>query len=152
MKEISIQDADKTMSKKSLKAADDEDERTLSEGEQEQVILPNIDALEREYDDLKQKALKSYSFAVHKAEKNLIASHPVRLGIALNFSVFQYEHQYVEYEANVKAVTKAIEGAQKKMDNIRNDQDREDSKTIVSLMRENLTQWADERDQMRGQM
>ena len=109
------------MSKKSYRAADDEEERALSEGEQEQIILPNVDQLQREYEELKQKALKSYSFAVHKAEKNLIASHPVRLGIALNFSVFQYEHQYAEYETNIKAVQKAIEGAQKKMDNIRND-------------------------------
>lgn len=88
MKEIEIQDADKTMSKKSHRAVEDDDDRPLSEGEREQILLPNVDQLQREYEELKQKALKSYSFAVHKAEKNLIASHPVRLGIILNFSVF----------------------------------------------------------------
>ena len=61
------------------------------EEDNEPGVLP-MEELEFELDDNKQKALKSYSFAMHKAEKNLISSHPVRLGCALNFAVFQYEY------------------------------------------------------------
>ena len=52
---------------------------------------PNLEELTKEYDDLKAKCLKAYSYAQHKAEKNLMSAHPVRLGVALNFSVFKYE-------------------------------------------------------------
>ena len=39
----------------------------------------------------KQDALKSYSEAVNIAEKDLSACNSIRLGLALNFSVFHYE-------------------------------------------------------------
>mmetsp|Transcript_15727 Transcript_15727/g.24163 ORF Transcript_15727/g.24163 Transcript_15727/m.24163 type:complete len:87 (-) Transcript_15727:180-440(-) len=53
--------------------------------------FPRIEDLENMREDMKSKSLKSYSFATHKADKNLISAHPVRLSIALNFSVFTYE-------------------------------------------------------------
>lgn len=75
----------------------------------------------------------------------MIPSHPVRLGVVLNFSVFQYEHNH-ERNNTMKTVQKAIESAMKKMDNLKDDQDREDTRTIIDLMRENLNKWEDEKE------
>ena len=44
--------------------------------------------VEEEIEYYKQKALKAYSFGMHKANKNMRASDPIRLSIALNYSVF----------------------------------------------------------------
>merc|ERR1711870_93531 len=45
--------------------------------------------------DKKSKAAESarlvYEEAQKVAEKDLVVTHPIRLGLALNFSVFQYE-------------------------------------------------------------
>jgi len=38
-----------------------------------------------------QKALTSYQEAHEIAQKSLSTTHPVKLGLALNFSVFYYE-------------------------------------------------------------
>jgi len=59
------------------------------------------------------------------------------MGIALNFSIFQYDYM-LDYDGVVKFIQKAIDGAMKKIDSLRNDQDREDTKTIVELMRDNM--------------
>merc|ERR1712086_292016 len=42
-------------------------------------------------DDKKTKAANSAKEAYEEAEKDLAVTHPIRLGLALNFSVFQYE-------------------------------------------------------------
>lgn len=47
-----------------------------------------IEEVEKELEYLKGKALKCYSFALHKAEKGLISANPTRLSVALNMAVF----------------------------------------------------------------
>ena len=54
---------------------------------------PPLNELQEDFDDIKSRASKCYAFAQHKAEKNLMSAHPIRLGIALNFSVFRYDHE-----------------------------------------------------------
>ena len=51
-------------------------------------LVANLVTLRKQADDMKEKALKAYSFATHKAERFLVPAHPVRLSIALNFGVF----------------------------------------------------------------
>merc|ERR1712124_150301 len=38
-----------------------------------------------------ESARQAYAAAQEVAEKNLAVTHPIRLGLALNYSVFQYE-------------------------------------------------------------
>ena len=92
--------------------------------------------LEDEFNDIKSRALKAYSFAQYKAEKNLMSAHPIRLGAALNFSVFKYE--YEDEDEAIAFAKKAIEVAMKKIEAVKDDQDREDSNTILDLLRENI--------------
>ena len=42
-------------------------------------------------DDYKEKASASYKDAQEASEQNMPTTHPIRLGLALNFSVFYYE-------------------------------------------------------------
>jgi hypothetical protein len=42
----------------------------------------------KERDAIKENALKAYSFATHKAERGVLSANPVRLSLALNFSIF----------------------------------------------------------------
>lgn len=42
-------------------------------------------------EEYKENAKKSYEKATEAAEKDLPTTHPIRLGLALNFSVFYYE-------------------------------------------------------------
>ena len=41
--------------------------------------------------ELVENALASYKAAFEHAKKSLMPTHPIRLGLALNFSVFHYE-------------------------------------------------------------
>ena len=48
----------------------------------------------KEGEDMKKiadEALKAYNLATEKANKDLPTTNPIRLGLALNFSVFYYE-------------------------------------------------------------
>lgn len=51
-------------------------------------VQVDIEEIEKEMEYLKQKSLKCYSFALHKAEKGLISANPTRLSVALNMAVF----------------------------------------------------------------
>jgi hypothetical protein len=75
----------------------------------------SVPILEHELKDFEGKALKCYSFALHKAEKSLVSANGIRLSIALNFSVFHFEC-LKDKDAAVKMGTKAIEVAMKKID------------------------------------
>merc|ERR1712078_558136 len=93
--------------------------------------------------DLKSKASESarlaYEEAQKGAEKDLAVTHPIRLGLALNFSVFQYEVLSNPEEACKMART-AFEDAIAELDNVAEDSYK-DSTLIMQLLRDNLTLW-----------
>merc|ERR1712048_1368205 len=93
--------------------------------------------------DKKSKAAESarvaYSDAQGVAEKGLAVTHPIRLGLALNFSVFQYEVLQNPEEACKMART-AFEDAIAELDNVAEDSYK-DSTLIMQLLRDNLTLW-----------
>merc|ERR1711988_1679164 len=62
-------------------------------------------------------AKKSYESATDEAAKNLPVTHPIRLGLALNFSVFQYEVLNNPEEA-CKTARTAFEDAIAELDNV----------------------------------
>ena len=103
-------------------------------------LVANLVTLRKQADDMKEKALKAYSFATHKAERFLVPAHPVRLSIALNFGVFQFE-VVQDPETAKKTTRQAAELASKKLDQLTEERDLADSKIIIDLLRENLDMW-----------
>merc|ERR1712232_120349 len=71
------------------------------------------------------------------AAKDLAVTHPIRLGLALNFSVFHYEVLGNPDEACKMART-AFEDAIAELDNVAEDSYK-DSTLIMQLLRDNLT-------------
>merc|ERR1712146_637552 len=86
-----------------------------------------------------ENARVAYQDAATVAEKDLAVTHPIRLGLALNFSVFQYEVLQNPDEACKMART-AFEDAIAELDNVAEDSYK-DSTLIMQLLRDNLTLW-----------
>mmetsp|Transcript_79773 Transcript_79773/g.203150 ORF Transcript_79773/g.203150 Transcript_79773/m.203150 type:complete len:117 (-) Transcript_79773:320-670(-) len=84
-------------------------------------------------------AEEAYADAANVAEKDLAVTHPIRLGLALNYSVFLYEVQGKPDEACKMART-AFEDAIAELDNVAEDSYK-DSTLIMQLLRDNLTLW-----------
>merc|ERR1712190_513887 len=98
--------------------------------------------------DKKGKAAESarlaYEEASKVAEKDLAVTHPIRLGLALNYSVFQYEVLSNPDEACKMART-AFEDAIAELDNVSEDSYK-DSTLIMQLLRDNLTLWTSDQE------
>merc|ERR1712056_77116 len=86
-----------------------------------------------------ENARLAYEAATKVAEKDLVVTHPIRLGLALNYSVFQYEVLADQDEACKMART-AFEDAIAELDNVAEDSYK-DSTLIMQLLRDNLTLW-----------
>merc|ERR1712013_505524 len=91
-----------------------------------------------------ENAKKAYEEAQKVAEKDLAVTHPIRLGLALNFSVFQYEVLQNPDEACRMART-AFEDAIAELDNVAEDSYK-DSTLIMQLLRDNLTLWTSDQE------
>merc|ERR1712125_260333 len=98
--------------------------------------------------DAKSKAAESaraaYQEAQNVADKDLVVTHPIRLGLALNFSVFQYEVLSNPDEACKMART-AFEDAIAELDNVAEDSYK-DSTLIMQLLRDNLPLWTSDQE------
>jgi len=88
------------------------------------------------------KALEAYNSASTEANTNLKTTHPIRLGLALNFSVFHYEVRNDPAKACNLAKT-AFDEAIADIEHIDEDQYK-DATTIMQLIRDNLTLWTSE--------
>lgn len=92
-----------------------------------------------------EKANQAYSDASDVSEANLKSTNPIRLGLALNFSVFHYEIRSQPSEA-CKLAKKAFDNAIAELDSLPEDSYK-DSTLIMQLLRDNLTLWtADQQD------
>jgi len=78
------------------------------------------------------------------AASELAVTHPIRLGLALNFSVFHYEVLSNPEEACKMART-AFEDAIAELDNVSEDSYK-DSTLIMQLLRDNLTLWTSDQE------
>merc|ERR1712224_472046 len=95
-----------------------------------------------EHGKVSDGALKSYTEAKDTAEKHLKTTHPIRLGLALNFSVFHYEVMNDSQKACQLAKTsfdEAIADIEQLDDDV-----YKDATTIMQLIRDNLTLWTSE--------
>lgn len=72
-----------------------------------------------------------------QASKEMAPTHPIRLGLALNFSVFYYEITNTPDKA-CSLAKQAFDDAIAELDNLKEDSYK-DSTLIMQLLRDNLT-------------
>jgi len=89
--------------------------------------------------DNEKKAAEFYRQAYAIAEAQLEPTHPIRLGLALNFSVCHYEI-LKDKKAACDLAKKAFDEAISKLDKL-DEADYKDSTLIMQLLRDNLTLW-----------
>merc|ERR1711915_828861 len=82
---------------------------------------------------------KSYEDAFECAKSKMEPTHPIRLGLALNFSVFFYEILNSPDKA-CQLAKQAFDDAIAQLDTL-NEESYKDSTPIMQLLRDNLTLW-----------
>ena len=92
----------------------------------------------------KTDALGAYEEACKIAEKSLNACNSIRLGLALNFSVFHYEVMQ-DVKKACELGDAALSAALEKLDDCDEETFR-DAQSIIELLRENLSLWKEEDD------
>merc|ERR1711962_282145 len=93
----------------------------------------------------KEEVIESANKAYEISEEELKSTNPIRLGLALNYSVFHYEIRAKPDEA-CKLAKKAFDNAIAELDSLPEDSYK-DSTLIMQLLRDNLTLWtADQQD------
>jgi len=85
------------------------------------------------------KSLEAYKAATEVAHTDLAPTHPIRLGLALNFSVFYYEILNAPDQA-CHLAKQAFDDAIAELDTL-SEESYKDSTLIMQLLRDNLTLW-----------
>lgn len=98
---------------------------------------------EGERKEAASKSLDAYTEATKVADE-LAPTHPIRLGLALNFSVFYYEI-FNSPENACELAKKAFDDAIAELDTL-NEDSYKDSTLIMQLLRDNLTLWKSDQD------
>lgn len=99
---------------------------------------------EAERKDAAQMSLDAYKCATEIANTDLTPTHPIRLGLALNFSVFYYEI-FNSPDSACELAKKAFDDAIAELDTL-NEDSYKDSTLIMQLLRDNLTLWKSDQD------
>lgn len=85
------------------------------------------------------KSLEAYKAATEVSQTDLAPTHPIRLGLALNFSVFYYEILNSPDQA-CQLAKQAFDDAIAELDTL-SEESYKDSTLIMQLLRDNLTLW-----------
>jgi len=93
-----------------------------------------------------QKAADYYEQALNLAQKKLTPTHPIRLGLALNYSVCFYEVLKNKQKACDLAKS-AFDQAISKLDKL-DEASYKDSTLIMQLLRDNLTLWTSDESRL----
>jgi len=101
-------------------------------------------------EEVKKGALEYYNKASEVAIKDLGACNPIRLGLALNFSVFHFEVMNDHKKACELGET-ALQNALEKIDDCDEETFR-DAKSIIELLKENLSLWKEEDDEKNNEI
>lgn len=96
-------------------------------------------AADPERREFAQQSLSAYNQATATAATDLAPTHPIRLGLALNFSVFHYEILSTPEDA-CNLAKQAFDDAIAELDNL-NEDSYKDSTLIMQLLRDNMTLW-----------
>ena len=90
-------------------------------------------------EEVKKNAKLAYEEACNI---ELAACNPIKLGLALNYSVFNYE-VLKDHAKACELADNALQAALDKIDELEED-DFRDAKSIIELLKENLTLWKEE--------
>jgi len=90
-------------------------------------------------DQASENSLKAYEEATRVSTAELPPTHPIRLGLALNFSVFYYEIRNAPDRA-CQLAKQAFDDAIAELDSLP-EESYKDSTLIMQLLRDNLTLW-----------
>ena len=93
---------------------------------------------------------KAYQDAFEISKSKMQPTHPIRLGLALNFSVFYYEILNSPEKA-CQLAKQAFDDAIAELDTLSEDSYK-DSTLIMQLLRDNLTLWTSDAQVSRAQM
>merc|ERR1712150_226754 len=96
-----------------------------------------------ERDALATKSEEAYVDGTQSA-KDLTSTHPVRLGLALNYSVFLHDIKDDSQKA-CEVAKKAFDEAIAELDNLKEDAYK-DSTLIMQQLRDNLSQWTSDNE------
>jgi hypothetical protein len=96
-------------------------------------------------DEVVNHANDAYHEAYNCSSENLPATNPIRLGLALNYSVFHYEIRQNPPEA-CKMAKSAFDDAIAELDKLSEDKYK-DSTLIMQLLRDNLTLWTSDQNE-----
>jgi len=96
-----------------------------------------------------EQSLIAYKSASDVADKELQPTHPIRLGLALNFSVFYYEILNSQDRA-CQLAKQAFDDAIAQLDTLSEDSYK-DATLIMQLLRDNLTLWTSEGEEAKGE-
>jgi len=110
----------------------------------EEVKDASFDAYEEAF-NFAQRGVDETGTDNHGAMKT---THPIRLGLALNFSVFYYEIKH-NHEKACALAKKAFDDAIAELDSLSEDSYK-DSTLIMQLLRDNLTLWTSDDGGDRG--
>eukprot|EP00730_Choanoeca_flexa_P005882 TRINITY_DN12042_c0_g1_i1.p1 TRINITY_DN12042_c0_g1~~TRINITY_DN12042_c0_g1_i1.p1 ORF type:complete len:244 (+),score=82.28 TRINITY_DN12042_c0_g1_i1:141-872(+) len=105
-------------------------------------------AVGEERDNIVGDSQKAYQAAFDISKSDMAPTHPIRLGLALNFSVFYYEIQNTPKEA-CKLAKSAFDEAIAELDTL-NEESYKDSTLIMQLLRDNLTLWTSDATEVDG--
>ncbi|KAL0327130.1 UNVERIFIED_CONTAM: Triose phosphate/phosphate translocator, chloroplastic [Sesamum angustifolium] len=94
---------------------------------------------DQERKEASEQSLKGYEAASATASTDLPSTHPIRLGLALNFSVFYYEIMNSPERA-CHLAKQAFDEAIAELDTL-SEESYKDSTLIMQLLRDNLTLW-----------
>ena len=90
-----------------------------------------------------KNAQECYQQALTLAEGSLDTTHPTRIGLALNQSVFNYEILGLHAEA-IKIAQKAFDEGIQNLENLTDEHAYKESTMILQLLRDNISLWTSE--------
>lgn len=113
-------------------------------GDYYRYLVEVTDTSSPERGELANSSKSAYDLAT-QAANDLTSTHPIKLGLALNYSVFHYEIMNDSTSA-CKLAKSAFDEAIAELDNLKEDSYK-DSTLIMQLLRDNLTLWTSENEQ-----
>ncbi|OMJ76102.1 hypothetical protein SteCoe_24605 [Stentor coeruleus] len=96
-------------------------------------------------DESSKNAQEAYQQALNLAETGFDSTHPSRIGLALNYSVFNYEILNQQADA-IKIAQKAFDEGIQNLENLTDEHAYKESTMILQLIRDNISLWTSESD------